>query len=100
MQVIQQEYTTWDFGINGDIFVASNSFELRSTGYPMLYNRNGNNEYIRIEGKTIKGAVNSIVDLMCVRGSDTGMDDSIICIDSPAYIEKLKVAVKEYNEER
>ena len=78
-------------------FIASNGFTLLSTGYPMLYCMNRGKEPITIKGKRIAGASTSSIDKMCVMGRGTFMDDHVIYIDSPLYIEKLKQAVKEYN---
>ena len=79
------------------MFSASNGFEFFSTGYPMLYWGNAHKHPITIKGKRVAGASTYPSARMCVRGSDTFCDNNIIYIDSPLYIEKLKQAVKEYN---
>ena len=100
VQVVHQVHRRSVFNIDRDTFIASNGFELLSTGYPMLYCTNTHKEPITLKGKRIVGASTGYINKMCVRGSDRYMDNHIIYIDSPAYIEKLKVAVKEYNAER
>ena len=88
IRVKQQKYISRYFFGNTCKFNASNNFRLVSDSSP--------------EVVCVNTAYNSLggVNKLFVRGMCTSMDDRVASVRSIAYIEQLKIAVKEYNEAR
>lgn len=100
VQVTHQEYTGIYFTTNGGHnFTASNGFRLSSQSCPALYKKgNGMQPSQQINGKRINGTWTHDHDMMCVRGSDRARYNTRMYTNSIVYIERLKLAVTEYNE--
>ena len=84
IQIIKQRYTNGRFSHWGTSITASNGFTLTSASCPAgspANNDGGYNEYH-----------------MYMRGSSSSNDNDIITVPSLGWVEKLKVAVEEYNE--
>jgi hypothetical protein len=81
VQIEHQEFRCGSFGVNttNGFFTASNGFALKSSLFPC------------ISDKECK---------FNVCGSSTGSDSVILTTNSKAYIDKLKVAVHEYNDSK
>ena len=87
IQVIKQKYRSSRFYNSSDSFTASNDFTLSSVSCPA--------GSIHNTGSSCESRLH-----MYVRGTDKSMDQELLATRSLGYIEKLKQAVKEYNEER
>lgn len=102
VQVIHQHHTGGFFTRTGYNFVASNGFKLSSQSCPALYSTNYSTRRVlpplSIKGNRINGAWSHDHDMMCVRGSDRTRHRTRMYTDSIVYIERLKLAVTEYNE--
>ena len=101
IQITHQEYVGCYFTTNkGHNFFASNGFRLSSQSCPALYRKNNItcDARISISDESISGTWDHTEDMVCVRGTDCTRHNQHMYIDSIAYIEKLKLAVAEYNE--
>ena len=84
IQITKQRYWGGKFNYGTDSFIASNSFILASASCPAGSSANSDNGSTRY--------------LMYLRGSSQSSDNTVVTIRSLGWVEKLKVAVKEYNE--
>ena len=89
IQIIHQKYKGYEFNKDGRVFTASNGFSLRSVDMP--------------EAREVHGGSNTTgrgSNRLYVRGTYLdSSNDKILTVYSVSYIEELKVAIKEYNEQ-
>lgn len=99
IQIVHQQRTGTYFTVSGHNFNASNGFRLSSQSCPALYKKhNVAGSPIHIKGKRINGTWAHDEDMLYVRGADCTRDMTRMYTDSIVYIERLKLAVTEYNE--
>ena len=99
VQILHQQHTGNCFTISGNSFTATNGFKLSSQSCPALYKRrNGLVQSIHIKGKRVNGTWSHDVDMIYVRGSDCTRDRTRMYTDSVVYVERLKLAIAEYND--
>ena len=86
IQITKQRYRGDELNYGNNSFTASNGFTLTSASCPA--------------GSSVNtGGVDSRY-YMYVRGSSVSSDNDVITVSSLGWVERLKVAVKEYNEHR
>ena len=98
VQITHQKYTGDFFTNTGNNFTASNGFRLSSQSCPVIYKKNNGVCAIHIKGKRVNGTRSHDVDMMCVRGGDSTRDRTRMHTASVVYIERLKLAITEYND--
>ena len=98
VQILHQQHTNSCFTRSGYDFNASNGFRLSSQSCPALYKKhNGVGPPVYIKGKRVNGTWSHDADMMYVRGSDSTRDRTRMYTDSIVCIERLKLAITEYN---